>query len=339
MNNEQRDTQDKENLDSSLELSADQQTQDNLESTNQPVGDNSSPIPTTTPPIINSPSNHPVKKTMLRLSNRWSIYVPIFIILLIGLITVTIIFYNKQHKSTPTIAQQTLSSSALNKLANTNQTVGNSNEVLTVQSSSIFNGQVLVRGQLQVAGQLEIGGGLTLTGITVSGTSILNTLQVNKNLSVSGNASIQGTLALQNNLSVNGSASFSGPVSAPQLTVNNLQLSGNLNLTNHIQTNGSIPSTNTLGSLGSGGTSSINGSDTAGTVTINSGNAPSAGCYVNVNFTTGYSSTPHVLITPIGPNAANLSYYINRNTSSFSICSTNSPQAGQTYVYDYFVID
>jgi len=337
MNDEQKDIQAKENLDSSLELSADQQTKDGSETPNQPVVDSNNP--NSTPPPTKSPNNQSLKKTLLKLSNRWSIYVPIFIILLVGLIVVTIIFYNNQHKTSPSIAQQTLSSSALSKLANSSQTVGNSNEVLTVQSSSIFNGQVLVRGQLQVAGQLEIGGGLTLTGITVSGTSVLNTLQVNKNLSVSGNASIQGTLALQNNLSVNGSASFSGPVSAPQLTVNNLQLSGNLVLTSHIQTNGSIPSVITLGAAGSGGTSSINGSDTAGTVTINSGNSPSAGCYINVNFTTGYSSTPHVLITPVGPNAANLSYYINRSTSNFSVCSTNSPQAGQTYVYDYFVID
>lgn len=324
--NDDTNNEAKESLDSSLELSPE----------SEPSKDN--PKPPILPDSQLEKDNSAYKKTLNKIAQKSSIYLPMFIILIFAVATITILDYSNTQKPKPTIAEQTLTPQALSRLANNNEVVGNSNQVLTVQSSSIFNGQVLMRSNLQVAGKLQVGGSLSLTGITVSGNSVFNQMQVNKNLSVGGNTNVQGTLAIQNNISVNGNGTFAGAVSAPQITVGSLQLSGDLTLTHNFYAGGSIPRSSTDGAVGSGGTTSLNGSDTAGTITINTGGGPSAGCYINVAFVTPFTSTPHVLLTPVGPTSTNLLYYINRSTTSFSMCSANSPQASQTYTYDYFVV-
>jgi cytoskeletal protein CcmA (bactofilin family) len=279
-----------------------------------------------TPPN-KAPDNQPQKdhtvtnRLSSRLSAKWSVYLPIFIILIIGVIVAIFLLYKQENKS-QNLSQQNLTPAQLNSLANSNNVVGNSSSLLTVQSNSIFNGEVLIRGQLQVAGPLK-----------------LSQLQVNNNLAIAGNAAIQGTLTVQNDLSVNGNGSFAGTLSAPQINTNVLQLNGSLTLNHHIITSGSIPSSATSAATGSGGTTSINGSDTAGTVTINTGAGPSAGCYINARFASAFNTTPHMLLTPVGSNAATLSYYVNRSSTGFSLCSNNAPAPGQTYVFDYFVID
>lgn len=318
--NDDKNNEAQESLDSSLEFT--------------PQSDSTQPSPQ---PALNqdlklTKNNSFYKRTLSKITQKSSIYLPIFIVLIIIVIIITAIDYSKTTQTKPTIAEQTLTPQALSRLANNNQTVGNSNQVLTVQSSSIFNDQVLMRSNLQVAGNLNA------TSVSASGNSLFGQLQINKNLSVGGNANIQGALTIQNNISVNGGGTFAGVLSAPQITVGALQLNGDLTLTHNFYASGSIPGQSTGGSVGAGGTSSLNGSDTAGTITINTGSGPSVGCYVSVTFVTPFSSTPHILITPVGSTSANLLYYVNRSTSSFSLCSDNSPSAGQTYTFDYFVI-
>ncbi len=260
------------------------------------------------------------KKLLSKLSNKWSIYIPFFIILLLGIGVATLLLYRNENKQQPTIAEQNLSPSQLRNLGSGNSILGNSNQLLTVQSNSIFDKQVLIRGQLQVAGPLQI-----------------SELQINKNLSIAGNGSIQGTLSVQNDLSVAGNGSFSGSLSAAQLTTGSLNLNGNLSLTHHILTSGPIPGSSTGAATGTGGTTSVSGSDISGTVTINTGGSPAAGCYITVNFSSAYTSTPHVLLTPVGASSATLQYYVNRSAASFNVCSASTPQAGQTYVFDYMI--
>jgi hypothetical protein len=118
-----------------------------------------------------------------------------------------------------------------------------------------------------------------------------------------------------------------------------LQLNSDLTLTHHIVAGGGTPGRSPGSALGGGGSVTVGGSDTAGTVTINTGNAPASGCFVTVNFTQKYNSTPHVLITPVGSAAGGIAYYINRATSSFSICDATNPPSGSSFAFDYFVID
>ena len=146
-------------------------------------------------------------------------------------------------------------------------------------------------------------------------------------------------MTVAKNLTVGGGGTFGGAVSAPQINVTSLQLSGNLTLTKHIAAGGATPSRSNGDALGSGGTTSVSGSDIAGSVNVNTGSGPSAGCFLTVNFTTKYNSSPRVMVTPVGSGAANLAYYTNRTTSNFSICAANTPPGNASFGFDYFVVE
>jgi hypothetical protein len=140
-------------------------------------------------------------------------------------------------------------------------------------------------------------------------------------------------------LNVSGNSTFSGALSAPQITTNTLLLNGDLNLTHHITAGGPVPGVAKGNALGAGGTVSVSGSDTSGSLTLNTGGSPSAGCLATTSFARKFAGVPHVSITPVGSGAAGLSYYVNRSTSDFSVCTTNAPPAGQTFGFDYIVLN
>ncbi|MEZ6331213.1 MAG: polymer-forming cytoskeletal protein [Candidatus Saccharimonadales bacterium] len=136
-------------------------------------------------------------------------------------------------------------------------------------SNAVFNGRALVRNDLDVAGTIRVGGALSLPGITVSGTSASENVQVANNLSIAGNSAVQGTLTVQQNLSVGGSASFAGQISAPSLSVERLILNQDLQINRHIDAGGPTPVASRGSAVGGAGTVSVSGTDTAGTVSIN----------------------------------------------------------------------
>ena len=283
----------------------------------------------------------PPKKKWRSLAKHVNVYLMLFIIVLVSAGIIVLVAYrdSKHSSGTSTISQQNLSSSALEQLANNDATVGSSNQVLNVQSSTVFAGKVLVRQDLQVAGGLQIGGALTLNDLSVAGTAQFGQVQVNKNLAVAGNTSLQGAVTVAKSLQVNGGGNFSGPLSAPQVTAGSLQLNGDLVLTHHITAGGATPGRTNGSALGGGGTSSVSGSDTSGSITINTGSTPGAGCFITVNFAAKYNATPHVLLTPVGSAAGGLAYYVNRSSSSFSVCDAAAPPAGASFGFDYFVVD
>lgn len=284
----------------------------------------------------------PAKKGGLKqLWHRFNIYLLLFgLILLIGLVIISIAYFQSKKASTTTaLKTQDLTQAALQQVANSDATVGNSQQILNVVSSAVFAGKVLIRESLEVAGGLQVGGTVAVNDLTVSGTSQLSQTQISKNLSVSGDTALQGSLTIAKSLQVNGGGTFSGPVSAPQITTSNFQLNGDLILTHHIAAGGATPGRSYGPALGNGGTASVSGSDTGGSVSINTGSSPSAGCLVTVNFSAKYNSTPHVLITPVGSSAGGLAYYVNRNTASFSICLSAAAPAGTSFGFDYFVVD
>jgi len=276
-----------------------------------------------------------------RLLSRLNLYLLglILIILLVLVAAVALYLHSRDKSANTDISSQSLSQSALNQLANSDVTVGDAKQTLNVQSNAVFGGQVLIRSNLEVAGKLQIGSNLSLTGITVSGSSAFDQVQVNKNLSVAGDTALQGQLTVQKSLNVNGGGTFNGAVSAPQLTANSLQLNGDLVLTHHISAGGATPGRSNGGALGSGGTASVSGSDTAGSITINTGGSPAAGCLVTVNFVAKFNATPHVIVTPIGSAAGNLGFYVNRSTTNFSVCTTAAPPASSTFGFDYMALD
>ena len=270
-----------------------------------------------------------------------NVYLLMFLLVMVVSIAVSVVGYlnSKKVPKGPTIATQTLTQDALKQLANSDATVGDSGQTLTVQGNAIISGQLLVQKDLNVAGTIRLGKELDVPQLTVSGATNLADTQVNS-LQVANASTFQGTVTIQHDLNVAGAASFSGPVTAGQITVTKLIMSGNaqLQIPNHLAFTGASPSRSVnSGVLGGGGSASVNGSDTAGTVNINTGNGPTPGCFVTVTFNKAFASTPHVTVTPVGSGAGQMQWYVNRSTTSFSVCSASTPPANQVFAFDYFI--
>ncbi|HSW66178.1 MAG TPA: hypothetical protein VLI54_03510 [Bacillota bacterium] len=280
------------------------------------------------------PKISPLKK----LWRKFNVYLLLFILVVvlgIGIVVVSIVKSKQAAKTN--IATQGLSQSDLRQLATTDVTVGSPKQVLTVQANAVFSGGVLVRSNLEVAGALRVGGSLSLSDIAVSGLAQLGDTQVN-NLTVGGTLNLSGALNIKNGLSVSGSTNFAGSLTATAVTTGALQLNGDLNLTHHVIAGGTIPGISKGTAVGGGGTVSLSGSDTSGSITINTGGSPPAGCFASITFSQKFTSTPHIVLTPIGSGAAGLQYYVTRSTTGFDICSANSAPGGQTFGFDYIAL-
>jgi cytoskeletal protein CcmA (bactofilin family) len=275
-----------------------------------------------------------------RLWQKFNIYLLLFLLVILVFAGVTIMFYLKNKNDTDnakeTIDSQSLSEEAAKQLSSSSVTVGSSKQILNVASNAIFGGSVLVRSDLEVAGDIKVGGNIELPNLSVTGATEFDQLQT-KTLSVTADATVQGTLTVRRGVSILGTSTF-GNISAAQVSTNALQLNGNLVLTKHLVAGGPIPGSSKGTALGSGGTVSVNGSDTAGSITVNTGSGPGAGCFINITFVNRYDNVPHVIVTPVGSGAAGLNYYINRSTTGFSVCTTNSAPSGQTFGFDYMIV-
>lgn len=295
-------------------------------------------------PDSSSQNTPPSKQTfgnrVRNLASRINIYFLLFLLIIViaGLVVFVSLQQSRKETATGPTDTQQLTPETLKELNNSEAKVGDPKQTLNIESNAVFTGKVLIRDSLDVAGTIKVGGALSLPGITVSGTSSFDTVQIN-NLAIAGNTTIQGQLSVQRGLTVAGGASFAGPISAPQITITNLQINSDIQLNRHIDAGGNTPGKSDGSAVGIGGTASVSGTDTAGTVTVNTGNNPPAGCFITVNFAQRFNGTPHVVITPVGSAAAALDYYISRNTTSFSICTTNSAPAGQTFSFDYVAVD
>lgn len=321
---------------------------DSLENPAAPAVGNSTPMETDdgVVPVPGAPpaqhSANPSQQSRFSihsLFSRINIYLVIFAAILVVGIVIAVVAYEKNNHAASTngnIATQNLSAQALQQLASNGTTVGDAEHTLNIQSDSVFQGTVLVRGNLEVAGTVKMGGSLALSGLSISGSSSFGQLQA-KSIAVNGNEGVVGQLSAQA-LSIAGTGNFNGTLTAPSIATNSLQLSGNLQLTHHINTGGAGPSSSTGGALGRGGSSSLSGSDTAGSISLHTGSGPSSGCFVTVFFHSAFGGTPHVIVTPVGSAAAGLGYYINRSSASFSVCTVNAAPASANFGFDYIVI-
>lgn len=275
------------------------------------------------------------------LISHLNIYLLLFLLIVVLAIGFTIVSIqrNKKEAAPTTIETTELSAEDLQKLNNSDVSVGDPKQTLSVESNAIFSGKVLIRDTLDVAGGIKVGGALSLPGLTVSGTSSFDQIQANR-LTIAGDTNIQGQLTALKGITVTGGGTFGGPLSAPQITVQSFQLNGDLQLNRHIDAGGTTPAKVDGNALGSGGTVSISGTDTAGTVTVNiGGGSPSSGCFITVNFTQAFNAVPHVVITPVGAAAAQINYYINRTTNNFQICFNGPALPSGTFSFDYIAID
>jgi hypothetical protein len=270
-----------------------------------------------------------------RFFGRFNLYLAGFVVLIgIGIVIVVAAYAKSNHQSPNSTTQtENLSPQALQQLANNGTTIGDAESTLNIQSNAVFQNTVLVRGDLDVAGEMKLGSSLSLPSITATGPSSFGQLQA-QTIAVAGNEGIQGQLTA-NSVSIDGGGTFNGAITAQSLTASSLQLNGDLELTHHINTGGPIPTSSPGNALGSGGTTSANGSDTNGKINIHTGGSPAPGCFITVFFARAFDKTPDVVVTPVGSSGAGLNYYLNVSTSNFSVCSTNSAPAQTDFNFDY----
>lgn len=291
--------------------------------------------------IPEAPKKPSLSKRIQSVISRVNVYLLLFVLILVLASGIVFVGYQRTKKQ-GTITQvntQPLDEATLEQLNGSDTVVGDPKQTLSVESNAVFSGKVLIRDSLDVAGAIKVGGSLNLPGITVSGTSNFDQIIANR-LSIAGDLSVQGIMSIQRNLTVSGSGTFGGPISAPQLTVQTLALNNDIQLNRHIDAGGPTPGQTNL-TLGGGGTASVSGSDTAGTVNINyTGGASANACFIRVNFAARFNGTPHVIITPNNfASAKNLKYYVNdRSATGFQICAADVTGNG-TYAFDYIVID
>ena len=289
-------------------------------------------------PVPPSPFKH--RSFIKRLWDKFNIYLVLFILVLVLAIGSLVIMTvkGKQDNNNKIASTEDLSQDALKQLANTDVTVGSSKQILTVQANAVFAGAVLIRGDLEVAGGLKVGKDLSLANITVTGTSRLGEVE-STNLTVGNTLNVQGTLTLKSGISVAGQSNFNGGIVTSSLTTGALQLNGDLKLTHHLTAGGTIPSISKGSAVGSGGTVSLSGSDTSGSITINTGSSPPAGCFATITFSEAFTNTPHVVISPVGASAAGLDYYVTRSTTNFVVCTATPAAVGVSFGFDYVILN
>jgi len=291
-------------------------------------------------PTTGEPKQGPADGKGSGIKSTFNIYFIFFIVVVLAAVGAILYAVTSAQKNAKdqTKKAQSLTSQQISQLKGNTTLVGDAKQTLDVQSNAVFEGQVLVRSDLSVAGSLKLGGTLSLSNINVSGTGNFGGITVSGTSTFTGNTAIQGALSVQKGLTVNGGASFAN-LNVGQLSVTGFQLTGDLSLNRHLITGGGVPSRVAGTALGGGGTVSISGSDTAGTLTINTGNNPPAGLFATISFVQHYSSTPRVIITPVGSAAGAINYYVNRDTSGFSIGTSTPPPAGSSFAFDYFVVN
>ncbi len=261
-------------------------------------------------------------------------------------------FYVTRSKAGPATAPKltTLDKAELEKLGAffTSNSTGDTAQILTISSSSLFKNRVGITSDLKVTGGLGVEGPTALGSLTVDKTSTLSVTNIRGQLTVAGPTTLQSPAILAagasitGNLTTSGNGSFGGSLSAGLLNVRDLSVSGTLNLAGHLAITGQAPSVSPAGDSG-GGSASVDGNDSAGTVTINTGAVSAAttangGLLVTITFRTPYAKTPHIVITPVGAGSARITPYVQKTATSFTIGTTGGAKATTSYSFDYWIV-
>ncbi len=310
-------------------------------------------MPPTTPPATPSgaaptPPKAPEKKTgSWIVINRRANSVANVIALLVAVLVlggavgfVVELYRHPATTSKPTV--ETLSPDDIRKLTDIGTSLGNSNQVLNIGANSVFHSNVDVGGDLSVGGHFNANGPVTLSQLNITGTTALTGLNVGSNLIVGGDTTLQKSLTvaqlatLNGGLTVNGSATIKS-LNAGSIAVQSISIAGPLTI-GHLITQGVTPTASAGTAVGPGGTVSISGDDTAGTVNINSSSSPTTGILMTVVFRAAYSSTARVIISPITAAAASTPTYVTRTATGFQLHSDVSTPASSTLSFDYIVV-
>ena len=284
----------------------------------------------------------PVKQNSFKQTiKRFRLYV--LILLLIAVVGIGYVMVNALNsRKTPPASKyqnETLTQSELKQLTSSNESIGTSGQTLNVQGNADLSGNVVVNSNLNVAGTIQTGSQFTLSQVKVSGTSNLASAQI-ASLQVATGATFQGVATFAGGLNIANGATFTN-VSFASLTATSIVLSSSPQIQGHVSfapPGNAFPYRQiSFGVLGNGGSASVSGTDTAGTVSISTGNNPLAGCFITITFDSPYTNMPNILISPVGYGAGASKYYVIPSKTSFKICTNNAAPANQAFAFDYFV--
>lgn len=263
-----------------------------------------------------------------------------------------------QAKDGTTLNQEavTLSPAALDKLGVSRNAVGTAGTELIVGPNSKFNGTLTVGSDVSIGGQLRLNskfsasdaslaklqaGDTSLQQVNVNGDATISSLNLRKDLTVLGLTRLQGPVTLSqlltvnNNVNIAGNLAVGGTLSARGFQASSLVSDTTLTIGGHIVTRGAAPGFSPGSALSGADTASSSGNDASGTIAVNIGaGAAKSGIVGFISFSSPYSGTPHVVVTPVGGGVSDV--YINRSASGFSIGVGSISPGG--HAFDYIVM-
>jgi hypothetical protein len=132
------------------------------------------------------------------------------------------------------------------------------------------------------------------------------------------------------NLTVNGNLEVKGLLKVADIEVNG-----------HIITRGDTPQITAKDAAGTGASVSIEGNDTSGTITINSGSGANVGDLAEITFAKAFGSKPRVILSASNDKAAKLQFFKSASKTGFVLKAADG--AGQTsdnttYEIDYQIM-
>jgi hypothetical protein len=168
---------------------------------------------------------------------------------------------------------------------------------------------------------LQNGGSATLSSLNVTGDTHM------VDLNVSGRATLQ-ELTVAGSVSVGGTLSVTGSA----------QFAGNITVGGHIITAGGQPTSVAQAAAGGSASVAVDGTDTAGTITITTGSAPTSGDLAKIIFSQVYGKAPRVVLSPSNGAASGLHFYRGATSATdFMFSAADAPAANTTYTFDYFI--
>lgn len=198
-----------------------------------------------------------------------------------------------------------------------------------VKAAQEQSAQTIVLQQQQYSTSLALSSVQSQLGALQQQTNNQSALNTNLNaasLNISGDTTL-------NNLTV------TGTLTAANLTVTGTLTTANLQVTGKIITGGSQPATTVIGAA-IGTTVQISGNDTAGEIsfTPTQGSTGTTGEQISITFTSPFSAKPRVSLTPVSAAASEVRYFVQSTTNGFVISLSDPPVAGETYSFNYFVV-
>jgi hypothetical protein len=192
------------------------------------------------------------------------------------------------------------------------------------------SGTRLVQGGQKYVNPLTVNGALVSSSINTGGLAELDGLNVTGTATIGGNLSVDG-----------------------DLTVHGVTRLAELLVSGHILSQAGKPQVVAGTAAGQDGTVTIDGTDTAGTITVmvkahqltideaQQGMAAEtlgSGDLADVTFAKSYQLSPRVVITPDNAASTELPVYIEKTQGGYKLVTTSAAQEGRTYQFDYVVL-